>query len=531
MRTKSHWGWGWADKFMSAEERLNLGQMVRGTLGLEVGEPLEPASVSDVELAAPRLGAPFDFCLDDPESRLRHTYGRAYPDIVRGFRGEFIGPPDLVARPSTEAEVLELLDWASGARVAVVPFGGGTSVVNGVGTDIEGYDGVVSLDMAGLGGVREIDETSLCANIGAGAFGPAIEEQLAAHGLTLRHYPQSFEFSTLGGWIATRAGGHFATNKTHIDDFVQATTMITPAGSMQTRQLPASGAGPSPDRLVIGSEGALGVITSAWMRLQRRPDHRATASFRFAELSDAVAAIRALAQSGLWPSNCRLLDKNEAMINQVAFDGSHVLLIGFESYGVSVRERMQLAMELVEDHGGLCPDGAKFREPGEERDQAAGSWRNAFFDGPYLQTNLVSMSVMADTFETAITWSRFEQFHRQVKRAVIDALNRVCGGGLVTCRFTHVYPDGCAPYYTFIGAVKRGSELEQWREIKAAAGDAIMQNGGTITHHHAVGRAHRPWYDKQRPQLFAQMLTAAKKAADPAGIMNPGVLLDSPSVG
>ena len=527
-RTRSHWGWGWADKFITAEERRNLGQMVHGTLGLDVGEPLEPIGLGAIELLPARVEPPFDFCHTERENRVRHTYGRAFPDLVRGFRGEFQGAPDLVARPTSAEEVLQVLDWASTANVAVVPFGGGTSVVGGVNAAVEGdYAGVVSLDMAGLGGVLEIDDISLCAHIGAGAFGPAIESKLAERGLTLRHFPQSFEFSTLGGWIATRAGGHFATNKTHIDDFVQATTMITPSGKLTTRQLPASGAGPSPDRLVLGSEGAFGVITSAWMRLQRRPDHRATASFRFARFDDAVAATRALAQSGLWPSNCRLLDKNEAMINQVAFDGSHVLIVGFESHGVSVRERMALAMELARDHGGECSEGATHREPGDEqRDGAAGNWRSAFFDGPYLQTNLVSLSVMADTFESAITWSRFDEFHRGVKSAVIDALNRVCGGGLVTCRFTHVYPDGVAPYYTFIGAVRRGSEISQWREVKAAASDAVVSLGGTITHHHAVGRTHRPWYDQQRPPLFGEMLRAAKHAVDPKGIMNPGTLVD-----
>jgi alkyldihydroxyacetonephosphate synthase len=502
--------------------------MIEGMLGFEVSELHDAMPLDAVTLAPTRVAPPFEFCSIVPEDRVRHTYGRAYPDIVRGFRGEFEGPPDAVAFPETEQQVAALLDWASDHRIAVVPHGGGTSVVNGVGTAIDGdYDGVVTLQMRRLDRVLEIDEESLAAHIQAGATGPAIDEQLAEKGFTLRHFPQSYEFSTLGGWIATRAGGHFATAKTHIDDFVEATRMITPSGVMETRRLPASGAGPSPDRLVLGSEGILGVITDAWMRVQRRPTHKSTASWKFERWRDAVAAVRALGQSGLSPSNCRLLDRTEAMLNQVSFDGTHVLIVGFESAGVSVDDRMQLAGELCADHGGECPDGVRRRTPDDdERDRSAGSWRNAFFEGPYLQSALVTMGVMADTFESAITWNRFHEFHRGVKDAVIAALDEVCGGGMVSCRFTHVYPDGVAPYYTFIGPVKPGSELEQWREIKAAASDAVLKHGGTITHHHAVGRTHRPWYDEQRSDTFAKMLGAAKASVDPEGILNPGVLLD-----
>jgi alkyldihydroxyacetonephosphate synthase len=338
--------------------------------------------------------------------------------------------------------------------------------------------------------------------------------------MTLRHFPQSFEFSTLGGWIATRAGGHFATLYTHIDDLVESLRMVTPRGLWESRRLPASGAGPSPDRLALGSEGILGVITEAWVRVRPRPRFRSRASLRFRELGGAVAAARELAQSELYPANCRLLDGREALLHRVALDGSSVLLLAFESADHPVDAWMARALEIARGRGG---EG----EPREDRDpDEAGAWRAAFIAAPYLFNTLVSLGCVVDTFETACTWDRFEALDRAVRAAVGEALRRECGGGLISCRFTHVYPDGPAPYYTFIGPGRRGAELQQWHAIKTAASDALGAAGGTITHHHAVGRVHRPWYDRERPEPFAAALRAAKAALDPDGMLNPGVLID-----
>jgi alkyldihydroxyacetonephosphate synthase len=377
--------------------------------------------------------------------------------------------------------------------------------------------------------VLEVDRTSRAARIQAGVYGPALEDQLRPHGLTLRHFPQSFEFSTLGGWIATRSGGHYATLYTHIDDFVESLRAVTPAGIQESRRLPGSGAGPSPDRLLIGSEGTLGVITEAWMRLQDRPRMRASAAVTFDGFGAAAAAVRAIAQAGLYPANLRLLDASEALTSG-AGDGAHdVLIVGFESADHPLDAWMARALELTRDCGGAVPAGAgKTRtDDGATREGAAGAWRDAFLRAPYLRDALVCAGYISDTFETAITWDRFEEFHAGVMTAVREALARICGGGTVTCRFTHVYPDGPAPYFTILAPARRASQLEQWDEIKAAASDAVIAGGGTITHHHAVGRDHRPWYDRQRPDAFAAALRAAKRALDPAGILNPGVLIDS----
>lgn len=531
-RARSHWGWGWADRYPDEDARLAFAGQAAVLLGVEGLEVRSPVPWEQVSLPPPRVPIPEtlrDFATAAPYERLTHTYGRGYRDLVRGFAGNFEAPPDFVALPRTEEQIVRLLEWACTSSVAVVPYGGGTSVVGGVECVAPArFGGVVTLDLRGLDRVLEVDPLSRAARIQAGATGPVLESQLAAHGLTLRHFPQSFEFSTLGGWIATRAGGHFATLYTHIDDLVESTRSVTPRGVLETRRLPASGAGPSPDRLMLGSEGTLGVITEAWMRVQPRPRFRATASVHFAEYAAAVRATREIAQSGLYPANCRLLDPGEAALNFVANDGSAVLVLGFESADHSLEPWLERALAIAAAHGGTCPAGPKFRDDGGRTGgDAAGSWRQAFLDAPYLQNVMVSIGVIADTFETACTWDRFDALHGAITDAVTSALHRVCGGGRLTCRFTHVYPDGPAPYYTFVGPAKRGAELEQWAELKAAASEALLANGATITHHHAVGRTHQPWYERQRPSLFGDVLASAKRTLDPAGVLNPGVLIGS----
>ncbi len=529
-RTRSHWAWGWEDKMPDVDARQNLGQMMGAMLGFTPAGLKDAVALNAIETNGSRVQAPSalqDFCTDDVESRIRHAKGRSYEDLITGFYGDFKACPDLVATPRNEAEVTATLDWADENKLAVVPFGGGSTVVGGVSADIKGYDGVISLDMSGLNQILEVDDVSRAARIQAGIFGPELEDGLRKHGLTLRHFPQSFEFSTLGGWLVTRSGGHFATVRTHIDEFVESIRTVTPVGVMESRRLPASGAGPSPDRLMLGSEGILGVVTEAWMRVQPRPTHRSQASFLFKDYADAVNATRDMAQSGLDPANCRLLDKREAMLNQVVFDGSHVLIIGFESTDGPRHAWMEQAQAICESHGATCPAGITHRDDSTATGDAAGKWRNAFFDGPYLQSALVTMGVIADTFETACTWSNFDSFHAGVISSMRSAMKEICGGGFISCRFTHVYPDGPAPYYTYIAPTSFGSELSQWRELKAAAMEAVVGQGGTITHHHSVGRIHRPGYDQQRPDLFAQMLRSAKATVDPNSILNPGILIDT----
>jgi alkyldihydroxyacetonephosphate synthase len=523
-RQRSLWAWGWRDKFPDDTARKGLAQMVGAFLPAAKPAlrelPGDEPAVGDPRVAVPDALA--DFATQRPYDRAARTRGRAFVDLVAGFAGDYADAPDVVARPRNADEVVRTLEVCDARGFAVVPFGGGTSVVGGV--DTRSPTPVVTLDLGALSGVHEVDATSRLARIGGGTLGPRLEDELASHGLTLRHFPQSFEFSTLGGWLATRAGGHYATGPTHIDDHCHALTMITPRGALATHRHPASGAGPEPARLVIGSEGSLGVITEAWMRVVPRPRWRASANVAFKRFDDGVAAARALAQSGLQPANARLLDPNEAMLHRVRFDRTAVLLIGFESADHPMTPWLTRALELARDHGGDVVSGPTEKDDAGKTGEA-GAWRQAFFDAPYLQSALLSIGVMSDTFETACTWTAFPELHARVTAAVQHALDEQCGGGIVSCRFTHAYPEGPAPYYTFIGPARLGAELEQWRAVKAAASEALAAAGGTITHHHAVGRLHKPWYERERPALFGDALASVKRTLDPHGIMNPGVLI------
>jgi alkyldihydroxyacetonephosphate synthase len=474
--TRRHWGWGSTDD----------------PVGEGAAELAAHLGFGSAELEAP---APLRVDRD----RALHAHGASYLDVVRALRGEFPHLPDVVARPAEEAEVLRALEQADAANMSVTPYGGGTSVVGGV-DPVPGPGGAMSLDTARLDRVLEVDPVSRAARIQAGATGPRIERQLAEHGMTLRFYPQSFERSTLGGWLATRAAGHFATGPTHIDDLVESIRAVTVRGDVwESRRLPASGAGPSPDRLLLGSEGTLAVITEAWVRVRPRDEPRWSARVELPDFATGLELVREIVQGGMRPSNCRVIEAREA---QLTFAGdTALLLLGFEG-----------------DLGGVEAARALCARHGQLSEGAGGEWRDAFLRAPHLRDTLVAMGVFAETFETAVTWDRLPAFVETVKAAVPE--------GSVTCRITHAYPDGAAPYFTVLAPARRGEETAQWAEVKRAASVAVLAGGGTITHHHAVGRDHREWYDRQRPEPFATALRAAKEALDPDWRLNPGVLLD-----
>ena len=327
-----------------------------------------------VELRRPRLKVPADFgdlFTDEKYERASRALGKAYRDVVRGFRGEFVNPPDLVALPRDESEIETVMSWCESEGAAVIPFGGGTSVVGGV----EGRLGerpFVALDLRRLDRVLEVDAESLAARIQAGATGPGLEDQLREHGLTLRHFPQSFEYATLGGWIATRAGGHFATLYTHIDDLVESVRAITPRGTWESRRLPGTGAGPSPDRALIGSEGILGAIAEAWVRVRPRPEFKASCGVEFDDFHAAARAVREISQSGLHPSNCRLLDALEAETTGAGSGEKSLLVLGFESPHHPVDAPMDLALAIAREHGGM-PGEPRISAPAGRRDASGGS--------------------------------------------------------------------------------------------------------------------------------------------------------------
>lgn len=527
---RSFWTWGFLSDEPSEAERNHAAQQVSQRLGMSISPPVVPR-IEEIEIREPRLRLPStlsEFTTTDHAERVTHTYGGHSTELLAAIRGHFPHPPDAVAHPRNEDELDKILDWCTANKVSAIPYGGGTTVVWGV-TIPPTCESAVSIDMDCMSEVLEIDQVSRAARVQAGILGPHLENSLRPHGLTLRHFPQSFPWSTVGGWIATRSGGHYATNHTHIDDFVESTTMLCPSGRFETRRLPGSGAGPSPDRLVLGSEGILGVITECWLRLQKRPVFRASLGARFSSWEKGTEAVRAIVQTKLWPANLRILDPVEAMLN-AGLDGKDSLLIlGFESGDYSQQSSIDIAAEIVRDHGGqfekddILVDDGMGRATG--RGGAVGAWRQAFI-GVNAGAGL-GLGLLSDTFETAITWDRWPSFDAHVRKKVGTVLRETLGNSAtLACRFTHVYPDGPAPYYSFSGPVPIGVEFNHWKTIKEAANEAVVSGGGTITHHHAVGRMHKPAWTKQIPAGYNEVLRAAKRELDPAGILNPGVLVD-----
>ncbi len=528
---RSLWAWCMESEEPTNAERVALAKQLSEQYGTAItAQPVPRAE--DAELRPSRISVPDSvagWCTTETFERALYAYGAHFTERVRAFNLEFPNPPDVVAHPATEAEVEATLDWCDENGYIAVPYGGGSSVVWGLAPpEDRGPTVIISLDR--LDQVLEVDEVSRAARIQAGVFGPHLEDQLRPAGYTLRHFPQSFRFSTLGGWIATRSGGHYATNHTHIDDFVESTRMITPAGWWESRRLPGSGAGPSPDRMVIGSEGIFGIITEAWMRIQRRPTFRATAGITFPTWEAGYDAVRSIVQAKLWPANLRILDPAEAG-RAAGLDGtSSLVIVSFESAELSQRANIEAAVDLARQAGGHVPDDEVQIDDGTGtptgRGGAVGAWRDAFIGvGNGVET---SLGLVADTFETAITWDQWPDFDASVREKVGAALADTFGSHhSLSCRFTHVYTDGPAPYYTWSGMGSQGSEIQQWQAIKDAANEAVVSAGGTSTHHHAVGRMHRPnGYDVQRPELFAESLRAVKNRLDPNGILNPGVLID-----
>lgn len=527
---KSFWTWGFKADEPDEATRKKAAASVSKRLGREVSPPPIP-KIEDIELRAPRIEVPAalgGFVSSDDAERVLHTHGGHTLELLAALRGRFDNPPDAVAHPRTEDELTAVLEWCDGNGITAIPYGGATTVVWGVQVP-EGAERAVTIDMDQFHQVLEIDRVSRAARIQAGVFGPDLESTLRGEGLTLRHFPQSFPWSTVGGWVATRSGGHYATNHTHIDDFVESIRMLTPKGWWESRRLPGSGAGPSPDRMLMGSEGVLGIITECWLRLQDRPTFRATAGVVFDDWASGYEATRQVVQAKLWPANLRLLDPSEAHAS-AGLDGTKsLLIIGFESAALPQGEYIRQAVEIARGAGGQVDDAAIRIDDGSGkatgREGAVGAWRSAFIGVNAGVAN--GLGLLSDTFETSITWDRWPEFDATVRERVGKALTEVLGEGHhLSCRFTHVYPDGPAPYYTFSGPASLGGEQAQWQEIKNAATEALLAGGGTVTHHHAVGRMHKSGYTRQMPALQLEALRAMKKTLDPNGILNPGVLID-----
>ena len=468
---------------------------------------------------------------DDRLTRIAHAAGRSYPDLLRLRGGSGLAPPDAVVYPADHDEVAAVLAVCARASVAVIPFGGGTSVVGGVEPLRGGFPAAISLDLARLSGLRQLDARSQLATLGAGTTGPQAERLLAARGLTLGHYPQSFEFSTVGGWAATRSAGQASTGYGRIDELVIALRAATPSGELATLAVPASAAGPALRELLLGSEGVLGVLTEVTVRVRPRPAQQLFETWSLPAFDAGIEALRALAQAGCAPDLARLSDEQETRISLAL--ASHpaparalraymharrqhrpcLAIVGFDGDRGQSGGRRARARSILRRHGAVMLGTAP-----------AKAWVKGRFHGAYTRDELMSRGVLVDTLETATTWSALRDLHRDVGAALRGALGARGTPAVVMCHISHLYPTGASLYFTFLARREAGAELEQWRAAKRAAGDAIGAAGATITHHHAVGRDHAPWLGREAGPLGLDVLRAVKQRCDPAGVMNPGAL-------
>lgn len=472
---------------------------------------------------------------DDRETRLRHAAGQSYPDLVAVRSGAVPDAPDAVVLPASHAEVRAVLETCGAARVAVVPFGGGTSVVGGVTPRREGFEGVVTLDLSRLDAVVGIDERSLTATLQAGLVGARAEEALAARGLTLGHFPQSFERATIGGFAATRSAGQASTGYGRFDDLLERVRAATPAGDLDLGRGPASAAGPDLRGLVAGSEGTLGVVTEVTLRVRPAPAARRFEGWALPSFEAGCEALRLLVQSGLAPDVARLSDAAETRATLAQAGGASgtalrgwlrlrrrwggcLLVCGWEGRAPVVAWRRRHAARALHRHGGL----GLGRAVGE-------AWRAGRFSGPHLRDALLDRGLLVETLETATGWSGLLGLHAAAGRALRAALRSAGVPALVLCHVSHLYPSGASLYYTVLARPRRGEEVAAWRAAKLAASEAVAAAGATITHHHAVGTEHLPWMRREVGALGVEVLRAVKARLDPAGILNPGKLVPPPS--
>lgn len=482
---------------------------------------LSPSALSEDDRAAliGIVGEPY--CLVDDTGRLLHAGGKSTLDLLRRRDRGTQDAPDAVLLPADDEEIAAILEHCSARRIAVVPFGGGTSVVGGLDPDRGDFTAVVSLDLRRLSALHWLDEVSGEAELGAGVTGPDAERLLAERGYSLGHFPQSFCYATIGGFAATRSSGQDSAGYGRFDDMVRGLRAVTPAGILDVGRAPASAAGPDLRQLMVGSEGVFGVITRVRVRVHPVPEATLYEAWSFPDFDTGATALRAVTQTGSGPTVIRLSDEAETGVNlatteaigEQTITGGCLAVTVFEGTAAHAESRHAETRALLEQHGGTSLG-----------EGPAKAWEHGRFGAPYLRDSLLSAGALCETLETATTWSNIPSLKAAVTEALTAALAESGTAALVLCHISHVYPTGASLYFTVVAA-QRGNPIEQWRAAKAAASEAIVRTGGTITHHHAVGADHRPWMREEIGDLGVEILRAVKTALDPAGILNPGKLI------
>ncbi|HWA29995.1 MAG TPA: FAD-binding oxidoreductase [Rhizomicrobium sp.] len=551
-RTKISWnGWGWAAHKDAAAGNEAGWAWLANALGMPslLATPARP--LEEITLAMPRLDpsarAHFaqvlgeDRVRDDTYERAFHARGRSYHDLLHLRAGNLSTAPDAVLYPRGTDEVLQVLSYASDNGIAVVPFGGGTSVVGSVTGDPGAFGAVIALDLSGMDRLIDVDAVSRTATAEAGIYGPVLDKALRAQNVVLGHYPQSFEFSTLGGWIAHRGAGQNSSRYGRANNWLVAAKLATPRGLLTTEDFPASSAGPRLTDLVLGSEGTFGVVTEATFRIKPTPEAGVYTGFLFHDFASGAAAIRRAVQEDLPVAMLRLSDADEtrfyraygaagkrkgpagwiadAYLKARNFDGNAAAMIaGFEGDRATVERARKRFAAIAASLGGMAIGAG-----------AGKRWVQGRFHGPYLRDPMMDRGLGVDTLETATSWSKLDALYAAVKKALEDTIRETAprpgAGGIVGCHISHSYPDGASLYFTCIFPRALDGDVAQWLKIKRAATDAIVAHGGTISHHHGVGEDHLPWMKQEKGELGIEMLRAIKTTLDPKGILNPGKLI------
>ncbi|HEX3608058.1 MAG TPA: FAD-binding oxidoreductase [Solirubrobacterales bacterium] len=536
-RRDSKW-WGWGEPALAPALDAAALETLRERIG-ELRPSPRAAELAGFELPAaePLPAALIDAVGEESvftgtEDRLRHATGCGYADLARLRSGRLEAAPDAVLLPADANEVKRVLDVCATEGVAVVPFGGGTSVVGGVEPLRGEHARLISLDLSRLREV-EVDARSLTVRLGAGLRGPEAEAELAKHGVILGHYPQSFEYATIGGFAATRSAGQASSGYGRFDSLVSSVRLLPPSGELSTLETPHTAAGPSLRELVLGSEGSFGVIPDVTVRVRPAPRQRRYEAWIAESFEAGAEIVRALAQGPGLPEVIRVSDREETEVSLALSGprgaagrlfggyldlrrraGGSLVVVGFEGEEESVARRRALSVRV------LRRGGAVYLGQGAGR-----SWEHGRYQGPYLRDTLMEMGAIVETLETSHTWTELDGLHEAVGGAIRASLSGQGTPGMVFCHLSHAYADGASLYFTFIARVRRGAELEQWREVKRAASEAIVARGGTITHHHGVGRDHAPYMEAEVGRTGLDVLHAVKEQLDPTGIMNPQKLL------
>ena len=533
-------GWGLYDApDVLGENAADIWEWLGKHFGIGVLPDTPAVTLEAIELSSSRLtpeqlaalGSMLDESrvITEKRERAYHARGRSYHDLLYLRSGLLDIVPDAVVYPKSAKEVQALVDYATANHIALVPYGGGSSVVGGV-TPLTGstQTAVVTVDMALMNRILEVNTNDMVAHIEAGIYGPALEEQLQQAGVTLGHYPQSFEYSTLGGWIASRGAGHQSNRYGKAEDWFLAATIATPRGVWHTEKFPHSAAGPLLRDLAPGSEGTFGIITDAWVRIHKVPEKKLYRAFFFQDFESGVNAARALLQQDVPTAMIRLSDANETFFYSVLHGGAAVaengpmgfclMLVGFEGDADDVESASARAQTILCEHSG-ADMGASLGE----------MWLKTRFDTPYLRDPMLDRGLGVDTVETAINWEQLPQLHRDVTATLEQAIaaNKPADAtnAIVMAHLSHSYRNGASLYFTFVFPRDLGNDIQQWQHIKNAVSDAIVAGGGTISHHHGVGTDHLPWMKKEKGVVAEALLHAVKRELDPQRILNPGKML------